>query len=174
LQDENRRLDITGQKRGRLTAIKDTGERQNGASVWLWRCDCGNTCLATPSQVSALSGKVQCPECTKKLKAQQINNGRQNIQRDENGTMIAVKEAILAGKPTSNNTSGVRGVSWHKGEQKWVARIFLDGKVKTIGYYDNLEDAAAARMKAVHEKYGYPDTNGDHNPNVEDHEETQE
>ena len=44
------RLDITGQRWGRLVAIKHVGyvEKKNGdrmmkQSVWLWQCDCGNT-----------------------------------------------------------------------------------------------------------------------------------
>ena len=44
------KLDITGQRWGRLVAIKHVGyvEKKNGErmmkqSVWLWQCDCGNT-----------------------------------------------------------------------------------------------------------------------------------
>ena len=34
--------DLTGQKFGLLTAIKDTGKRQCGAVIWECKCDCGN------------------------------------------------------------------------------------------------------------------------------------
>jgi hypothetical protein len=33
--------DITGQKFGRLTAIKRLGSSKRGQSIWLCRCDCG-------------------------------------------------------------------------------------------------------------------------------------
>ena len=54
-----------------------------------------------------------------------------------------------------NNTSGIRGVSWHKGLQKWQARITIKGKTVSLGYYNNIEDAAAARKEAE-EKYFDP------------------
>ena len=39
--------DLTGKKFGRLTAIKPTDERKNRSVVWLCRCECGNTALAS-------------------------------------------------------------------------------------------------------------------------------
>ncbi len=35
--------DITGQKFGRLTAIRVVGKTKNGITIWLCKCDCGNT-----------------------------------------------------------------------------------------------------------------------------------
>ena len=43
-----------------------------------------------------------------------------------------------------NNTSGYRGVSWHKGNNKWVAQISLEGKSKYLGVYPTPLDAAKA------------------------------
>lgn len=37
------KIDITGQKFGRLTVIKDSGERKGKEVVWLCKCDCGET-----------------------------------------------------------------------------------------------------------------------------------
>lgn len=34
--------DITGQKFGRLTAVKLTDKRYGASCVWLCKCDCGN------------------------------------------------------------------------------------------------------------------------------------
>lgn len=50
------RLDITGQRWGRLvavrhvgyTTIEQTGKKQ---AVWLWQCDCGNTKEIPATQV---------------------------------------------------------------------------------------------------------------------------
>lgn len=48
--EKKAKLDITGQRWGRLVAVKHVGytEKKNGErmmrqSVWLWQCDCGNT-----------------------------------------------------------------------------------------------------------------------------------
>ena len=50
---------------------------------------------------------------------------------------------------SSNNTSGVKGVCWHKGASKWRARIKVEGKRKHLGYYASLKEAAEARNAAV-------------------------
>lgn len=39
-----KRLDLTGQKFNRLTAIAPTNLRQGSQIVWEWLCDCGKTC----------------------------------------------------------------------------------------------------------------------------------
>lgn len=57
-------------------------------------------------------------------------------------------------KRMSRNTSGVIGVSFDKGMQKWSARIKAAGKYQYLGCYDKLEDAAKAR-KDAEEKYGF-------------------
>jgi hypothetical protein len=40
------------------------------------------------------------------------------------------------------NTSGVRGVSWHKASGKWRARGMRDKRQTHLGYFDTLEEAA--------------------------------
>lgn len=55
----------------------------------------------------------------------------------------------------SNNTSGVKGVSWHKGINKWIARIsYSPNKRITLGSFDNFEDAVIARKAAEQKYYG--------------------
>jgi len=43
------------------------------------------------------------------------------------------------------NTSGAKGVSWHKRSKKWQATATLNFKQYWIGVYDTIEEAAAAR-----------------------------
>jgi hypothetical protein len=43
-----------------------------------------------------------------------------------------------------NNTSGVRGVHWNKERGKWMVKVKLNNKSHFGGYYDDLEEAAAA------------------------------
>ena len=38
--------------------------------------------------------------------------------------------------------SAFRGVSWHKGNKKWVAQIMKDGKTTNLGYFDDEQEAA--------------------------------
>lgn len=48
---------------------------------------------------------------------------------------------------TSANTSGVRGVSWHRGHHRWVARVNLDGVSHYVGKFKDIRDAEAAVLK---------------------------
>lgn len=43
--------DITGQRFGRLTALKPTEKRYNGSIVWECQCDCGNTVYVSSSKL---------------------------------------------------------------------------------------------------------------------------
>ena len=159
LQDETRRTDISGQKRGHLTAICPTDQRRQGCTVWQWRCDCGTTVLKTPGMVHP-GASTMCPACAKKLKQQQAKAMLARQVRDsETGMPQASLQGLLNGKLFRNNTSGVRGVSWHAAQQRWRARIHENGKMRTIGYYRTIEEAKAAREKAVLKKYGKPEQN---------------
>ena len=65
-----------------------------------------------------------------------------------------------------NNTSGVNGVYWHKRSKKWVARMVVDRKVKHLGLFDTIEEAAKARQeenerKGFTERHGKPLTTKD-------------
>lgn len=56
--------------------------------------------------------------------------------------------------PGKNNSSGVKGVSWHKRADKWTATINLNGKQLYLGLFDELEDAAQAYRCAAVELQG--------------------
>jgi len=51
----------------------------------------------------------------------------------------------------SDNTSGIKGVSWHKQASKWRAYVQVENKEKHLGYFTTLKEAAAARNAAVRE-----------------------
>lgn len=44
----------------------------------------------------------------------------------------------------SDNTSGFKGVSWHKQSKKWRVRIGRGNASRSLGYFDNILDAASA------------------------------
>lgn len=147
-------LDLTNQRFGRLTAIEPTDERRNGQTVWIWRCDCGATVRKTTGAVS-VNASTMCPECAWQLKADQARAMVARVERDEKGRSVKQVEAIRAGKPTAQNSSGVRGVYWDSVNRRWVARISDGhGKTVTLGNFRRIEDAAAARKRAVEELYG--------------------
>ena len=53
-----------------------------------------------------------------------------------------------------NNTSGTVGVSWNTRRSRWVATIYVDGRLLHLGYFQFKEDAVLARMTAEKD-YGY-------------------
>jgi hypothetical protein len=57
------------------------------------------------------------------------------------------------------NTSGVIGVSWRKDTNKWGARIQVNGKYRSLGYFTDFDDAVAAR-KAAEVVHGYHPNHG--------------
>lgn len=49
----------------------------------------------------------------------------------------------------SNNTSGYKGVQWYKRDSKWMARIQFEGRVKCLGFFDDILEAANAYNAAA-------------------------
>jgi len=45
-----------------------------------------------------------------------------------------------------HNKSGYKGVSWSKSARKWLSRMQYKGKTIHFGLFDNIEDAAKARV----------------------------
>lgn len=62
-----------------------------------------------------------------------------------------------------NNTSGYTGVTWHYGSAKWCARININKKRVTLGYFETPEQANKAREKVLKEN-GYHPNHGTDRP----------
>ena len=145
LQIESRHHDVTNQRFGRLVAIAPTKQVKNHSVVWECLCDCGNT--TTTRLDTLISGDKQSCGCLAiETKINQANAIRAGNHVDS--TNVGCIAAALEGVVFKNNTSGVRGVSWHKGMSKWQARITFQGKTISLGYHDDIADAAAARKEA--------------------------
>lgn len=55
---------------------------------------------------------------------------------------------------SKNNTSGVKGVSWQKSRNKWIANININGKQKNLGRFDTIEEAQNAYNQKAKEIFG--------------------
>lgn len=53
-----------------------------------------------------------------------------------------------------NNKSGFKGVSWHRGAQKWVAQIRSQNQVRYLGVFTDPHEAALVYRKAELEAFG--------------------
>ena len=77
-------------------------------------------------------------------------NGIKSDNRLENLRLMSHREhSSLTGKEREyKSTSGLRGVSWDKSRQKWVAYIREQGKVRNLGRFSKKEDAVKVRKEA--------------------------
>ena len=81
-------------------------------------------------------------------------NGCKADNRIENLRLVTPSENKRNSGAYANNSSGYKGVSWHKSGRKWQAKIRTNGKQKYLGLYATAEDAAAAYAKASKEQHG--------------------
>lgn len=135
----SKRLDLAGQRFGKLTAVEplDRGTLTN----YRWRCvcDCGGECAATVANLR--NGHTQSCGCT----------GRTPNITFVDGTCI---ELIRNNTLRSNNSSGVTGVVWQKRAQRWRAEIGFKRKRYFLGLYDRFDDAVKARKEAEAKYFG--------------------
>lgn len=77
-----------------------------------------------------------------------LNNKKNNLRACSNSENVK-----NVGKYT-NNTSGFKGVSWHKYVKKYHAHIGNDGQKIHLGYFDKKEEAARAYNEAAKRLHG--------------------
>ncbi|MDF3830933.1 HNH endonuclease [Pseudocitrobacter sp. 2023EL-00150] len=53
-----------------------------------------------------------------------------------------------------NNTSGAKGVRWNKQRRKWLGYVWLNKKMKHIGYFSTREEACSAVYTVRLEMHG--------------------
>lgn len=145
----SKRVDLINKEFGRLKGIKPTGKIINHSIKWEFECKCGNSCVATANDVM-YCGKNSCGCLKHEEDLKHIAKAREH-QLKVFGTDI---HKITSNKLQSNNTSGVRGVSWHKKSQMWQVRIAFQGKPYHLGYYRDINEAKDVRKLAEHKLYG--------------------
>jgi hypothetical protein len=86
-------------------------------------------------------------------------NGDPSDNRLANLRVVSHRENLKNTARRADNTSGTTGVSWFRATQKWSSCVHLSGKKIHLGYFDNKEDAIAARM-AANERFGFHPNHG--------------
>jgi len=104
-------------------------------------------------------------EKTSELLHRRILNAPSGIQVDHrNGDTLDFRRDNLRlcsqyqnqanrGKPVTN-TSGYKGVTWAKRENKWHSQITVNGKCRSLGYYKTAREAAIAYNEAASNSLG--------------------
>lgn len=81
-------------------------------------------------------------------------NGNGLDNRRENLRLCTNAENLRNRGKTKSNTSGYKGVTWHKGDGKYRAQMTYKGKVFHIGCFDNPVAAARAYDEKARELHG--------------------
>jgi hypothetical protein len=81
-------------------------------------------------------------------------NGNKSDNRIKNLRLANFSENQLNRNRTSSNTSGHKGVSYHKHRKRWQALISVDGKNKFLGSFNTALEAADAYNEAALKYHG--------------------
>lgn len=86
-------------------------------------------------------------------------SGVRDDNRIENLRSVDSAENHKNQRIPKDNTSGVMGIYWNKGIQKWYARIIVDYKKIHLGVFNDKFEAICAR-KAAEIRYGFHPNHG--------------
>lgn len=81
-------------------------------------------------------------------------NGDKSDNRFENLRLSNQSQNSANSRTPKNNTSGFKGVCWHKKAKKWAARIKVNRQEIYLGLFKTKEEAAEAYNKAALEHFG--------------------
>lgn len=137
-----RKEDITGQRFGKLTAIRPTPDRDKaGGIIWELACDCGNKTYKTVNVLK--TGRVLSCGCLyKETRAETFMHRKDFVEGTSLSTIVVSKRL------RSNNTSGHTGVCENKKTGRWEAYIHYQKKRFFLGSFKEKSDAIRARKEA--------------------------
>ena len=142
-----KKLDLTGQRFGRLTVL-EPAENIGPRTAWRCRCDCGQETVVTTQQLRG--GRRTSCGCDRPCQDNTPGAAGLASLTYIDGTCV---EMIRTRPVRCNNTSGVTGVDWMEKKQRWRASIYFKGKRRYLGSYANFEDAVKARKRAEEEVF---------------------
>lgn len=77
-----------------------------------------------------------------------LNNRRENLRT------CTRSQNLCNGKLQKNNTSGHKGVRWHKASKKWIVTVKKNGVVHYFGVYADLKEAVEVRTREAKRLHG--------------------
>jgi len=145
----NKSPDLTGKMFGRLRVLRRCEEKISRGSrqlvTWECECNCGRLIIRTSDSLHK-SKECMCADCARKSSVGKAFEAAGFTQ----GTQLS---KISDMTPSAANTSGCRGVYFHKKQKKWCAYLKFQGKLMRLGSYANFEDAVKARKRAEEEVF---------------------
>lgn len=140
--EQLRRLDITGQRYGRLTAIRPTADHDAaGSIIWECECECGTKVNYSVNRLSR--GNTLSCGCLYRESRKTCSENRRDAF---DGTLVSLLAS--AKEPRSDNSSGCTGVYFDKRTEKWQAYINFRRKRHNLGFFKTKDQAIRARKAA--------------------------
>lgn len=126
-----KRIDLTGQKFGRLTVIKDTGKKNNDKrALWLCKCNCGNEVIISGKDLR--NGNTQSCGCLQRDRSRKHGEWGTRLYR----IWYDMKDRCFNKNSVNYKYYGGRGITICK---EWKEKPFLFFQwARNNGYQDNL------------------------------------
>ena len=87
-------------------------------------------------------------KCVDHVNNDKLNNNVENLR------FASTRENGMNRQIGKNNTSGYKGITFHKNKNKWMAQIKINGKNKNLGYFEKIEDAVNTRVNKAKQIFG--------------------
>jgi hypothetical protein len=92
--------------------------------------------------------KGEWPKRLDHIDGDRLNNRIENLRECTQSQNLANTGKL------STNTSGIKGVNWHKASQRWLAQIKVRGKQRHLGVFKTKEEAGVVYAAAAKEAFG--------------------
>ena len=144
--------DLRGKQFGELTVIEPDNSQSRHSKHWICKCSCGKT--VSVERKHLLDGTTK--SCGHGKRQSGLDHYEDNFKgmRDRQSKYNTNLEVIRNQKMQTNNTSGVKGVDYHKGRKMWRGRVSIGGKELTKWSKD--KDVVIQWRKDAIEKYYKP------------------
>lgn len=115
-------IELTGQRFGRLMALRRSGTNSHGAALWLWRCDCGNE-IERPTYPIRVGRQVSCG--CHKVEQSRLRAKHGHWQSRTYRAWIEMKQRVKGKDATCRKHYSNRGIQidprWRKSFQAFLS-----------------------------------------------------
>lgn len=140
-----KRIALSGSHGKGLYAIVDDDDYER-LSKHSWCMDVGGGYPMTRHKTKAYRMHKMVMHAPKGMYVDHINRDKLD-NRKSNLRIVTNSQNMLNTGMYSNNTSGHKGVVYHKRDKRWVAQVKLNYKNIILGRFKNIDDAVKARER---------------------------
>lgn len=131
---------LLGKRFGKLVVIGNGKKTNRGRATYRCKCDCGNEKDVEGYELK--NGKIKSCGCLRRFSGKRLKEIQESYNID------GVQITSFKRKVNKNNKTGVKGVMFCEIHKKYRARISVKGEVIHLGWFETLDKAIEARLKA--------------------------